>query len=109
MKQRRRRKADRPVLVGALRGLFSGRHEPLDGGREVAAPVLLSHHRPHAVTFAGVTAGCRLGHGRIVPAQAAVLFLLLVCSLALIVEELAIAAGAGGHGMPPWCWWGSRA
>src|SRR5262245_5607760 len=57
--------------------LFRGRHEALDGGCEVAAPVLPSHHRPDAMTLAGRAVGGRLGHRRIVAAQAALLLLLL--------------------------------
>jgi hypothetical protein len=49
-----------------------------------------------------MTVGGGLSQGRIIAAQAGVLFLLLRSSFALIVEELAITAGAdGGHWMPP--------
>ena len=48
-----------------------------------------------------MTVGGRLDRGRIIAAQAGALFLVFRSSLALIVEELAITTGAGGHGMPP--------
>ena len=37
-------------------------------------------------------------HGRIIASKAGVRLCLLRCRFALMVEELAIAAGAGGHG-----------
>jgi hypothetical protein len=74
-----------------------GRHEALDRYCEVAAPIFPLDGRPHTMTVGG-----GLSQGRIIAAQASVLFLLLRSSFALIVEELAITAGAGGgHWMPP--------
>ena len=68
---------------------------PTRRGRiSLAAPILALNDRPH-----GVIMSIRLSLGRIETAQAGIL--LLRRSFALVVEELAISAGAGCHGILP--------
>src|SRR5262245_47367607 len=71
-------------LAAARPNLLRSGHEALDCCREVTAPVLLVDQRPRAVTLG------RLGHRRIVAAEAAILLLVLHGGLAAIVEELAV-------------------
>jgi len=75
-------------------GSCRDRPEAFDRCSEVAAPILSVDDRSHTITVVG-----RLTCRRIKAAEAGLLCRLLCSSLALVVEELAIATSTRRHGI----------